>query len=432
MSIANHTSPEPADEQEVLVRVSSVSKKFCLSLKQSLWYGLADMAGEFNPVRKSRGANASSNGTSAEGHLRPGEFWAVNDVSFELRRGECIGLIGHNGAGKTTLLKMLNGLIKPDVGSITMRGKVGALIALGAGFNPILTGRENIYVNGSVLGLSKQEIDERLEEIIDFADIREFIDTPTQNYSSGMAVRLGFAIAAHCQPDVLLLDEVLAVGDVAFQAKCFNKLAEFRRLGVAFILVSHSTHQISRYCQKVVFMKHGRMEYFGNTEEGIGRFLGDIQGSGMQQSPGPDWSVVHGTGAVVFTGAQFIGADGHPVESIKAGDPLTFAVSFKKHREDVVDPVFDVVVRCRGEMVYQSTNRNHGVQLGALPGEGRLLLQFRSLPMNGGPLDFYFCLLDGATGELFDWKRDLRLNVRPDALQSGSICLDAEWRLADP
>ena len=415
---------------EVLVRVEGVSKKFCLSLKQSLWYGLADVAGELNPAGKSRETNTSSDGTRAEGGLRPGEFWAVNNVSFELRRGECIGLIGHNGAGKTTLLKMLNGLIKPDAGSITMRGKVGALIALGAGFNPILTGRENIYVNGSVLGLTKGEIEERLDEIIDFADIREFIDTTTQNYSSGMAVRLGFAIAAHCQPDVLLLDEVLAVGDVAFQAKCFNKLAEFRRMGVAFILVSHNTHHISRYCQKVVFMKHGRMEFCGDAEEGIERFLEDMKEPGLRHASGPDWSVVDGSGAVVFTGAQFMSCDGDSVESIKAGDPLTLAVSYKRHREEVIDPVFDVVVRCRGEIVFQSTNKNHGVRLGALPGEGRLLVHFGSLPMNGETLVFSFCLMDGTTGELFDWKRDLRLGVKPDASQSGSLCLRTEWGLA--
>jgi len=165
---------------DVLVQAAGVRKKFCRSFKRSLWYGLQDMASEV------LGRQA--------GHecLRPDEFWAVDDVSFELRRGECLGLIGHNGAGKTTLLKMLNGLIRPDQGRISMRGRVGALIALGAGFNPILTGRENIYVNGSVLGLTKAEIDAQIDEIIDVAEMRDFIDAPVQSYSSGMAVRLGF------------------------------------------------------------------------------------------------------------------------------------------------------------------------------------------------------------------------------------------------
>src|SRR2546427_9437104 len=187
-------------ESEVLLRAEGVSKKFCRDLKKSLWYGLKDMASELLPFGskqlsdKGYLVSASNNGNSPTNNgitkgaqssaLRPGEFWAVSDVSFELKRGECLGLIGGNGAGKTTLLKMLNGLIKPDTGRIEMRGRVGALIALGAGFNPILTGRENIYVNATILGLKKREIDEKLEEIINFADIGHFIDTPVQSYSS--------------------------------------------------------------------------------------------------------------------------------------------------------------------------------------------------------------------------------------------------------
>ena len=163
-------------------------------------------------IRDIGGKKSSSGLVTPEASLRDGEFFAVKDVSFELRRGDCLGLLGHNGAGKTTLLKMLNGLIKPDAGSIMMRGRVGALIALGAGFNPILTGRENIYINGSVLGLTKKEIDAKIDEIIDFAEIREFIDMPVQSYSSGMAGRLGFAVATALDPDVLIVDEVLAVG----------------------------------------------------------------------------------------------------------------------------------------------------------------------------------------------------------------------------
>ena len=175
MSADSSPLPIPSDP-DTLVRVSGVSKKFCLSLKKSLWYGLCDMGRELTGRRRGE-----------HGGLRTKEFWAVNNVSFELKRGECLGLIGRNGAGKTTLLKMLNGLIKPDAGRIEMRGRVGALIALGAGFNPILTGRENIYVNGSVLGLTKKEIGAKLDEIVDFAEIGDFIDTPVQNYSSGMA-----------------------------------------------------------------------------------------------------------------------------------------------------------------------------------------------------------------------------------------------------
>ena len=180
----------------------------------------------------------------------------MKDVSFELKRGECLGLIGPNGAGKSTLLKMLNGLIKPDKGRITMHGRVGALIELGAGFKPILTGRENIYVNGSVLGFTKKEIDKKLDAIINFAELDEFIDTPVQNYSSGMKVRLGFAVAAQMEPDVLMIDEVLAVGDAAFRTKCIQVIAEIAKKS-AIIFVSHTMPLIGRMSSKAMLMVRG-------------------------------------------------------------------------------------------------------------------------------------------------------------------------------
>src|SRR5690606_23433800 len=229
---------------EVLVRVENVSKKFCRDLKRSLWYGVKDILTEIYGSRKE------------QDHLRRNEFWAVKDVSFELRRGECLGLIGHNGAGKSTLLKMLNGLIKPDNGRITMHGRVGALIELGAGFNPILTGRENLYINGQILGFSKKEIDKKFEAIVDFAEVEKFIDTPIQNYSSGMKVRLGFAIASQMEPDVLLIDEVLAVGDIAFRIKCLNRLSELLS-NSAVIFVSHNMQQIAKICNTALLMKSG-------------------------------------------------------------------------------------------------------------------------------------------------------------------------------
>lgn len=229
---------------DVLVKVEGVSKKFCRNLKRSLWYGVKDIASEM------------TGRTVDHDTLRKDEFWAVTDVSFELRRGECLGLIGHNGAGKSTLLKILNGLIKPDSGKITMKGRIGALIELGAGFNPILTGRENIFVNGQILGFSKKEISEKFDTIIEFAEIGDFIDTPVQNYSSGMKVRLGFAVAAQMEPDVLLIDEVLAVGDIGFRVKCFNKINELIE-NCAVILVSHSMPNIGRLASRTILMKNG-------------------------------------------------------------------------------------------------------------------------------------------------------------------------------
>mgnify|MGYP000630762545 CR=1 FL=1 len=235
---------------EVLVKVEGLSKKFCKDLKTSLWYGVKDLV-------------SGITGSQANRPLRDKEFWAVKDITFELRRGECLGLIGHNGAGKSTLLKILNGLINPDEGSVTMRGRVGALIELGAGFNPILTGRENIYNNGAVLGFTRKEIDAKVEEIIDFSEIREFIDMPVQNYSSGMKVRLGFSVAVQMEPDVLIIDEVLAVGDLGFYFKCLNKIGELIPK-TAVIYVSHNMPQVARICTKILLLDKGKSIFNNN------------------------------------------------------------------------------------------------------------------------------------------------------------------------
>lgn len=244
-----------SNNSEILVEATNVSKKFCRNLKRSLWYGAKDLSAGLFGIDQHKSA------------LRKDEFWAVKDVSFQLRRGECLGLIGHNGAGKSTLLKMLNGLIRPDEGEIRMRGKIGALIELGAGFNPILTGRENVYINGQVLGFSKKEIDQQFDAIVDFAEISEFIDTPVQNYSSGMKVRLGFAVAAQMEPDVLILDEVLAVGDATFRAKCNRRLAEILYKGTSVFFVSHNLPDIQRICTKCIWLTNGKLGMIGDTTE---------------------------------------------------------------------------------------------------------------------------------------------------------------------
>lgn len=247
------------EEKEVLVKVEGLSKKFCKDLKTSLWYGVKDLYSNLK-------------GNRPERLLRDKEFWALKDISFELRRGECLGLIGHNGAGKSTLLKILNGLIKPDAGKVTIRGRVGALIELGAGFNPILSGRENIYNNGAILGFSRKEIDEKVEEIIDFAEIREFIDMPVQNYSSGMKVRLGFAVAAQMEPDVLIIDEVLAVGDIGFRMKCLTKIGSLLN-NTAVIFVTHSMPQVSRISNQILLLQRGvSLINSRNVSEGIDHY----------------------------------------------------------------------------------------------------------------------------------------------------------------
>jgi len=236
---------------DILIKAEKVGKKFCRSLKKSLFYGVQDVGYDLLGMDRS------------DAPLRKQEFWANKNISFELKRGECLGLVGGNGAGKTTLLKMLNGLIKPDEGSIQIKGRVGALIALGAGFNPILTGRENVYIAASVYGLSKKEIDAKYEEIVEFAELKEFMNTPVQNYSSGMKVKLGFAVATAFKPDVLLIDEVLAVGDASFRFKCSKCIDDI--LGdTAIIFVSHNEALVKKICTHAVYLKNGKALNFGS------------------------------------------------------------------------------------------------------------------------------------------------------------------------
>ena len=233
-------------KNEVLIRASDVGKKFSSNLKKSMKYGVLDIARDFMGI------------TIPSDQLREAEFWGLQDVTFEVKRGECLGLIGPNGAGKSTLLKMINGIIKPDKGVIEIHGKVGAMIEVGAGFHPLLTGRENVYINGSIMGLTKKELDKKFDSIVEFAELGDFIDTPVSYYSSGMYVRLGFAVAAHMEPDVLLIDEVLAVGDVGFRTKCYNRISELMQ-NCAVIFVSHYMPHVTKLCDNVVVLNKGKM-----------------------------------------------------------------------------------------------------------------------------------------------------------------------------
>jgi ABC-type polysaccharide/polyol phosphate transport system ATPase subunit len=266
----------------VLVKVDNVSKRFCRSLKRSLWYGLQDLGSEICGGRHGGGSGLPE--SSADVPLRPDEFWAVKDVSFALRRGECLGLIGRNGAGKTTLLRMLNGLIKPDTGRIEMTGKMRALIALGAGYNPILTGRENIYISGRISGMSKKETDAKMDQIIEFAEIGGFIDSPVQTYSSGMVVRLGYAAAAFMNPDILILDEVLAVGDHAFRSKCYENLGKLLP-DTATIIVSHSENQIGRLCTSAILLEDGSKKALGNPHQILDIYIGALELNRANEGP---------------------------------------------------------------------------------------------------------------------------------------------------
>ncbi|MCD6460033.1 ATP-binding cassette domain-containing protein [bacterium] len=242
------------------MRVNNVSKKFCKRLRYTMLYGALDLTSTFFNVHQNFN------------RLRTGEFWALKDIDFEVKKGEAVGLIGANGAGKSTMLKLLNGIYMPDNGEIEVYGRVGALIQVGAGFHPMLTGRENIYVNGEILGMKKKFIDKHFDEIVDFSGIEDFIDTPVKHYSSGMFVRLGFAVVAFCQPEILLVDEVLAVGDTKFRRKCLEHLSKLQKQGVTFIIVSHNMQMLEGIALKGIFFDKGNLIHYGNIQDAISEY----------------------------------------------------------------------------------------------------------------------------------------------------------------
>ncbi|PHR74607.1 MAG: ABC transporter [Lutibacter sp.] len=324
-------------DNDILVEVEGLSKKFCKDLKTSLWYGLKDLT-------------SNVFGNSQERTLREKEFWAVKDINFTLRRGECLGLIGHNGAGKSTLLKILNGLIKPDEGKVTIRGKVGALIELGAGFNPILTGRENIYNNGAVLGFTRNEIDAKVEEIIDFAEIREFIDMPVQNYSSGMNVRLGFAVAAQMEPDVLIIDEVLAVGDLGFILKCFKTIDEILP-NTAIVFVSHSMPMVSRMCTQIILLENGVSNFQGeNVSKGIDLYY--------QRFANNESNVVFDDGSLKLIESKLVDSiNNQKITELNWGDDLK--LNFKFNYNKPIDlPLFNIIIMDKEQRPVALLERN--------------------------------------------------------------------------
>jgi lipopolysaccharide transport system ATP-binding protein len=253
-----HFPGPPALEAE------GVSKRFCRDLKRSLMYGVQDICREFvgKPPRT--------------GELKRNEFWALQDVSLMVPRGAAMAIVGRNGSGKTTLMRIIAGLIKPTTGAITTRGRLAPLLALGAGFNSVLTGRENIYTNMTILGLTREEIDARFEDVVKFSEIDYALDAPVQSYSSGMVARLGFACAIQTQPDVLLLDEVMAVGDRRFRKKCIEKIQEIRATGMSMIIVHHFPDLLLAVCNKAVYLSEGRMVASGEAESVIAQYEEEI------------------------------------------------------------------------------------------------------------------------------------------------------------
>ncbi len=366
---------------ETLIKVENISKKFCHNLKASLWYGVQDLAQELLLVRKNNN------------QLRPAEFHALKNVNFEVKRGECLGLIGHNGAGKTTLLRMLNGLIKPSSGRIEMRGRVGALISLGATVQPVLSGRENIYINASLRGYLKSEINAKLEEIIDFANIDAFIDTPMKYYSSGMSVRLNFAVAAAFSPDILLLDEVLAVGDAAFRNKCYHRIATISK-NSAIIFVSHNMEQVARICTHALVLDKGVPAKLGSVDSCINLYNRLNQKSSSKEKTDEPFLSVHPP----INGFKAVLADkrlisGEPWEcslQLSLTEDLPFFL-FKIHFYNAIGMfAADGVVK----------DEHHNMRL--VKGKNNINVKLPSVPLKNGVYKVAFNIID-RSGDLIVW-----------------------------
>jgi ABC-2 type transport system ATP-binding protein len=306
------------------------------------------------------------------------EFWALRDVSFEVPEGTTMGLIGPNGSGKTTLLKIIAGILRPTEGRVTSRGRIASLLALGAGFHPELTGRENVYLNASILGLSRLETDRLFGDIVEFAELEDFIDTQVKFYSSGMYVRLGFAVAVHVDPAILLVDEVLAVGDEGFQRKCLDRVREFQQEGRTIVFVTHAVHQVLEVCQRAMMLKQGNVAAEGDPNEVVREFRLLM----MHKDLAYAWD--QGTKEIEIVSAEIFGADGTTPEVFLPGDEVVIQLDLKATGR-VEDPVIALALHDQHNTFVFGTNTDwNGKYFPVFEGKQRVQFVLKSLPFVDG------------------------------------------------
>jgi len=326
------------------------------------------------------------------------EFWALRDVSFAVKQGETVGIVGPNGAGKSTALKLISRIIEPTSGQIKVNGRVGALLELGAGFHPDLTGRENIFLNGSILGLGRAEIRRRLDEIIAFAELERFIDVPVKHYSSGMHVRLGFSVAVHTAPEILLVDEVLAVGDQAFQSKCLQRIAHMREQGVTILFVSHSLEMVRRLCHRIIWLDEGQVQAIGPADEVVVDYLSRVWkdtnmrllAEGDTAGRGRRW----GSGEAIITRVEFRDGTDHLHRVFRTGDAFVARIYYRAF-QPVHNPAFGVAIyREDGSHVNGPNTVQSGYEIDVLDGEGTVDYTIDSLPLLSGHYEFTAAIYD--------------------------------------
>jgi lipopolysaccharide transport system ATP-binding protein len=382
--------PEPAPtesaagEKQVVLSLENVSKRFCRDLKRSLYYGVADIAREV----AGRPPNAKA--------LRKNEFLAVEDVNLELRAGEAMGIVGINGCGKTTLMRIVAGLIKPTTGKVTVRGRLAPLLALGAGFNPILTGRENIFANMSILGLTYEEIADRFDDVVAFSEIGYAIDAPVQTYSSGMVARLGFACAITTQPDILLLDEVLAVGDLNFRRKCLEKLFAMRASGMSLVIVHHAPGMLLSIADNALYLRKGRVVTCGEIGSVIQQYerdlVRDMPAGASSGSESAEDANSESSSEAEFIDVKFESVDGGPVV---AGEDAVIRAHFriKQHVKQMnfqlsisrLPSLESINVNSKPKQVLRLLSRRDGGSVSKVePGDYEVRIAFPTLGLRDG------------------------------------------------
>jgi ABC-type polysaccharide/polyol phosphate transport system ATPase subunit len=367
----------------------------------------------------------------ARGRLGARDVQALTDVSMLVEPGDSVGLVGRNGSGKSTLLRLISGIIKPTAGRIEAGGRIASLLELGAGFHPDFTGRENVYLNGSIHGLSRSRVRELMDEIVTFAELEKFIDLPVRTYSSGMYMRLGFSVAAHIQSDVLLLDEVFAVGDEQFQRKCFGKIAEFKNRGGTILFVSHDAQAVERLCDRAVLLRQGEVAFDGSTQEAIAayrRLLAADANPDELEGGLREW----GTGEARIVSAELLDASGEERSQFAAGEPLTVRVVVATNA-DVAPPRVSLELRDDGGLVLGSAAQQTS-ELGWSGRAGELELRYHveRLPLADGRFHLRFALTDASTGRLLHTLDDaLRFFVFPAGDATGAVLLDGSWTMEE-
>lgn len=361
------------------------------------------------------------------GRARYEEFWALDDVSLEVPQGSTFGLIGENGSGKSTLLKCMAKILRPDKGETRTVGKVSALLEVGAGFHPELSGRDNVYLNGSILGLSKAELDAKFDHIVEFAGLERFIDTPVKNYSSGMYVRLGFSVAINVNPDVLLIDEVLAVGDEAFQRRCSEKLNELHHEGKTIVVVSHALGSVRNMCEQVAWLEHGKIKTIGDAAKVIDDYVAHSHADTTTDAAGNSrW----GSGEARIETVEFLNGSGVAVEELHTGEPVTIRLHYKA-TERVERPLFAVgVYTMEGVFLAGPNSRAAGMVPDYIEGEGYVDFHVPFLSLLAGVYDLTVAIYDYTHQWPYDHRHQaMRFNVEGggEHFVHGLVSLNATW-----